>query len=121
METRRDDLQELVGRYAEAWNSHDIDSIMKLHTADTQYQAHGRTDLVIGQEAVAAAFRRDLDLLPDVHFDPVSLHGGRDHVVFQSRITGTLSGSPYVADGIDLLIVRDGLVHAKHTYLGVSK
>lgn len=114
-------LQGIAERYAGAWNDHDLAAIMELHTADTRYQLHGRTSPMTGKEAVSAAFAADLGAMPDIHFDLVTMHTGGDHVVFQSRITGTRDGRAFCVDAMDLLTVRDGLVHTKDTYLGMPQ
>ena len=90
---------------------------MELHTDDTEYELHGRTPPTVGTLSVRARFESELSSMPDVCFELVSLHGSADHVVFQSHVTGTLDGHPVELDAIDLLELRDGLVHCKHTYL----
>ncbi len=114
-------LRVIAERYAEAWNKHDLAAIMELHTVDTGYQLHGRTSPMTGKEAVSASFAGDLDAMPDIHFDLVTMHAGEDHVVFQSRITGTRDGRAFSVDAMDLLTVRGGLVHTKDTYLGTPQ
>jgi ketosteroid isomerase-like protein len=78
---------------------------------------HGRTCAVSGKSNVRARFRTELDSIPDIRFELLSLHGSADHVVFRSRVTGTLDGRSVTLDAIDLLTLHDGLVRSKHTYL----
>ncbi len=108
---------EIAQRYADAWNAHDLTAIMALHSDDTHYELHGRSQPAVGTADVRARFAAELAGVPDIRFDLVSLHGGLDHVVFRSRVTGTIEDRPVEFDAIDLLTLRDGLVRCKHTYL----
>jgi steroid delta-isomerase-like uncharacterized protein len=125
------DIEQLATAYGDAWNEHDLDGIMALHTDDTTFQLYvPGGEPVAGRTAVRAAFGAFLEQLPDMHFATRHLHTGSDSWVLESRLTGTVAGSIEVegervpAPGervdvacVDVFEVRDGLVASKHTYL----
>jgi ketosteroid isomerase-like protein len=111
----------LAQRYADAWNAHDLAAIMALHTDDTGYELHGRSGRATGKAEVAAQFAAELAAMPDIAFELESIHDGPDHIVFRSRVSGTVRGRPVVHDVIDLLVTRAGLVHTKDTYLASAR
>ncbi|SFQ69530.1 SnoaL-like domain-containing protein [Amycolatopsis arida] len=127
-------LASLAERYGAAWNAHDLDAIMALHTERTTFRLHllGAPD-VVGRDAVRAAFAGLLGVWPDIHFRPERLSFGAGLVVHQCVISGTLAApmpfGAWVAQptgeriqftGVDVITVADGLVHRKDTYLDIA-
>jgi steroid delta-isomerase-like uncharacterized protein len=124
-------VEHLATVYGDAWNEHDLDGIIALHTDDTEFRLHvPGGEPVAGKEAVRAAFAAFIEQIPDMHFAPRQLRLGADHWVLESRLTGTVAGSIEVdgervaapgqrvdVDCVDVFEVRDGLVASKHTYL----
>jgi ketosteroid isomerase-like protein len=39
------ELQEFIDRYNDAWNAHDVDAIVAMHTEDSVFQNHATGDL----------------------------------------------------------------------------
>jgi steroid delta-isomerase-like uncharacterized protein len=125
------EIEELAGRYGEAWNSQDLDAIMELHTDDCVFCAHAAgSPPAEGKQAVREAFAGYLALMPDISFAERSLRVAEDHWVLESTMTGTVAGSLEVegvelgtagnrveVDCVDVIEVRDGLIASKHTYL----
>jgi steroid delta-isomerase-like uncharacterized protein len=124
-------VEQLATNYEDAWNGHDLEEIIALHTDDTTFQLHvPGGEPVEGRDAVRAAFGALLEQIPDMLFATRHLHIGTDHWVLESTLTGTVAGSIEV-DGeqmpapgervdvacLDVFEVRDGLVSSKHTYL----
>ena len=56
---------------------------------------------------------------PDLAFEQVSLQIGHDFWVVESRMSGTFAGAEtsFDVDLIDLIIVEDGLIKSKDSYL----
>jgi len=50
------DLHDLLDRYGKAWNSHDLDAVMALHTDDTMFHLHAGEAPVVGATAVRESF-----------------------------------------------------------------
>ena len=114
----RTETEELAARYAAAWASRDPDAIAALHTEDGVFHLHSAgSEPARGREAVRDAFAGILALIPDLGYAPVSLRVGDDHWVAEWRIVGTSAqGGRVEADLIDVVEVRDGLVHSKQSY-----
>lgn len=114
------DIQEMQGlayRYGKAWAAHDLDAMMALHTEDTVFLIHGAGgEEAVGAAAVRAAFAEALARSPDLRFQPVRVYFGEAHFVSQYVMSGTVEGKPYHCDGVDIFLVRDGLVARKDTY-----
>ena len=78
--------QDLIEQYAAAWNSHDLDAIMALHTDDTSYRMGGSGEEQRGKAEVRAKFASQLAEFPDIRFELKSSYTGEEHIVFESRI-----------------------------------
>ncbi|WP_350278795.1 nuclear transport factor 2 family protein [Kribbella sp. HUAS MG21] len=127
-------LEQLATRYGEAWNTHDVDRIMALHTTDTVFRLHlNAAPEVVGADAVRSAFGGLLALFPDIVFRTETETFGNDFLVNQTRITATLAtpmpfgelvaqpnGRPMTFTGVDVITVVDGLVQRKETYLDIG-
>jgi ketosteroid isomerase-like protein len=122
--------EEPADRYGEAWNSHDLDVIMAMHTDDTAFELHVLGGWVQGHEAVREAFAAFLTQWPDIHFERLRLHAGGEHWVQESRVTATLArplevdgrrveptGAQMSFDAVDTIGLVDGLVARKDTYI----
>lgn len=124
----------LAERYGAAWNAHDLDAIMALHTADTVFHLHLLdSPEVTGRAAVRESFAGILALWPDIAFGTERLVLGGDFFVHQYVVTGTLaapmpfgaalarpSGAAVHFAGIDVITVRAEQVHRKETYLDTA-
>ena len=64
---RRMNERELIERYNQAWNDHDVDAIVSMHAPDMVFENHTAGERAEG-EAVGAAHRRDLPQLADLQF-----------------------------------------------------
>jgi ketosteroid isomerase-like protein len=137
---RTDELEDFLGRWETAWNTHDLDELEALVTEDIVCEdpamlgetAHGRHEF----RAFADLFFR---ALPDVHVESTGAlylaHQGTG-MALPWRLTGTFTGElqfwgkrygskpPTLAptgraidiDGIDLYEFRDGLI-SRHTLI----
>lgn len=75
--------QPLAERWLAAWNAHDLERIVALYRPDARHssarvrQLLGTgSDTVIGRDAIADHFRRELDRFPDLRFEPLSISSG---------------------------------------------
>jgi steroid delta-isomerase-like uncharacterized protein len=123
------DLAVQIERYNEAWNRHDVDAILALHTEDSVFENHtsggkgvGKAEIREIVEAVFAAF-------PDLHFDTRRLYVREGLVVQEWTASATFSaaivrqgkrypptGKKIVWDGMDIIPMKDGLVVRKDVY-----
>jgi len=110
-----------VERFMTPWNEHDVDGAMALMTDDCIWEIprgcepHGT--LLEGSKAVRAAIAGAFKAMPDVRYDLVRSSFGRDLVVLELLVTGTLAGGEQAKHhACDVLTVRDGKVAAKRSY-----
>jgi ketosteroid isomerase-like protein len=111
---------ELAREYSRAWASREVAAIVALHTEDSVFHVHGLTEPAIGRPAIAAAVTAMFGQAPDLRFEPVRLHLGADHIASEYVMSGTAGSSAFACDGADVIVVSDGLVQRKDTYLDLA-
>jgi len=123
-----DALTEAIGRYNEAWNTQDLDTIMAMHAPDMVFANHTAGESASGEE-VRAHIASIFASWPDLRFDTRRLYV-RDGLVVQewtatATHTETMrrgdlkaapSGRTISWDGIDSIPFEDGLVKRKDVY-----
>ena len=121
-------LEQAIGRYNEAWNSHDLDAIMAMHAPDMVFANHTAGESASGAE-VRAHIGAIFETWPDIHFETNRLYVS-DGVVTQewtatathaNRMTrGDLvaepTGKTVSWDGVDVIPFEDGLIKRKDVY-----
>lgn len=124
-------LAGLVQAYGEAWNGHDIDAIMSMHTEDTMFRRHvGADPGAFGHDAVREAFAAVFKTMPDIHFESrrLLMDDAQGFFVHEMTYTATIKSPPGTPgeidssrsvnmDIVDVITVRDGLVVTKDTYV----
>ena len=122
-------LQEFIDRYNAAWNGHDVDAIVSMHTEDSVFENHTTGDVNIGKEAIAQAITGIFGVFPDLSFEARSQYVRDDLVVQDWTARGTHQG-PMTRSGMtieptgrtveyrgmDIIPIRDGLVARKDVY-----
>jgi len=123
-----DSLERLIGRYNEAWNSHDLDAIMAMHAPDMVFENHTAGESARGdavREHVGAIF----ETWPDIRFETRRLYA-RDGVVTQewtatATHANTMRRGELVAEptgkriewrGVDVIPFEDGMIKRKDVY-----
>ena len=128
------ELQEFIDRYNAAWNGHDVDAIVSMHTDDSVFENHTTGDVNIGKEAIARAITGIFGVFPDLSFEARSQYIRDDLVVQEWTARGTHRGAMsrsgmtieptgHVVEyrGMDIIPIRNGLVARKDVYSdGVS-
>lgn len=131
MSTTATQIEELAGRYGDAWNSQDLEAIVAMHAPDGIFHLHAPGSAPVqGRDALREAFAGFLAQLPDIHFETVRLRAGEDFWVLESRMSGTVSkpieaggetidapGKRVEVDFLDVIAVDDGLLARKDSYL----
>jgi taurine dehydrogenase small subunit len=115
------DAAELLDRFADAWNRHDLDALMSMMTDDCVFeasagpQANGQRHE--GRAAVRAAFAAVFELFPDARWEnPRHVISG-NRAVSEWTFTGTQKdGKRVEVTGCDLLTLRDGKIAIKNSY-----
>jgi steroid delta-isomerase-like uncharacterized protein len=121
-------LQEAIDRYNDAWNAHDLDTIMSLHAPDMVFENH-----TAGERAEGAAVREHIDAIfqswPDIRFETRRAYVRDGLVVQEWTATATHqntmrrgdlvaepTGETVSWDGLDVIPFADGLVKRKDVY-----
>ena len=121
-------LEDVIQRYNDAWNAHDVDAIMSMHAPDMTFENHTAGESAQGEDVrthIASIF----DTWPDIRFDTRRLYV-RDGVVAQewtatATHTKKMTRGDLVADptgrevswrGADVIPFEQGLVKRKDVY-----
>jgi steroid delta-isomerase-like uncharacterized protein len=115
-------LQELLAGHTEAWNRHDLETLLSLFAEDCVFEASGGDEICgkryQGYREVRKAFAEVFESMPDAQWG-----NGRHYVlasdygVSEWTLTGTLpDGRSLEVNGCDFLRVRDGKIISKNSY-----
>ena len=115
------DAIELLERFADAWNRHDLDALMSMMTEDCVFEASAGPDAngtrSEGPTAVRAAFADVFDTFPDARWNDFRSFVVGNRAVSEWTFTGTRKDGSYVeVNGCDLLTLRDGRIAIKNSY-----
>ncbi|MDE1668988.1 nuclear transport factor 2 family protein [Nocardia gipuzkoensis] len=117
------DLSAIAKRYFAAWEAHDIDAIVALHTLDSQFQAHGRGAAVHGSAALRREFAQVFELYPGFGFEERRLLFGIGHWVLDWTLTFQRPGEDrrgvHCLDVVE--VASDGLVTRKDTFFDFAE
>ena len=124
-----DALQEFIDRYNDAWNAHDVEAIIAMHTGDSVFENHVTGDVNVGREQIGSAIRGIFSVFPDLSFEGRRQYLREDLVVQEWTARGTHEGTMSRAGiaveptgrkvdyrGMDVIPIRDGLVARKDVY-----
>jgi len=123
------ELQELIDRYNAAWNAHDVEAIVSMHTEDSVFENHVTGDVNVGREEIGRAIDGIFAVFPDLAFETRRAYVREDLAVQEWTARGTHEG-PMTRSGIevqptgrkveykgmDVIPIRDGLVARKDVY-----
>jgi len=111
---------EVIDRFNEAFNRHDVDAVMALMTDDVIFDNTSPSpdgEVYQGQTAVRAFWERFFTSTPSAHFEAEDVFAGGDRATVRWRYTWkTDSGEGHVR-GVDVFRVRDGKVAEKLSYV----
>jgi ketosteroid isomerase-like protein len=105
------DVRELIERYNDAWNAHDVDAICALHAPGMVFENHTADERAEG-DAVRGHIAGIFAAYPDLAFTTRSLRVGDDFAVCEwTARTGNREW-----DGVDVFPLREGLIARKDVY-----
>ena len=110
------EVTELIGRYNDAWNRQDLDTIHALHHPEIVFDNHTAGEQAVGADAVREHIGRIFENNPDMRFTTRSLQAGEDFAVCEWTLNVTKDGRPLEWDGVDVFPLRDGLIARKDVY-----
>ena len=113
--------RETLKSFLEAFNRHDLDSIMDFFAEDCIfYMPRGsppRGDQYMGKDQVRAGLATRLEGIPDVYYGNDTHWACDDFGVSEWTLTGTMAtGEPIEVRGVDLLEFRDGKITRKDSF-----
>jgi ketosteroid isomerase-like protein len=106
----------LIGRYNDAWNSQDLDTIHALHHPEIVFDNHTAGERAEGADAVRAHIAAIFANNPGMRFTTRSLQAGEDFAVCEWTLNVTKDGRSLEWDGVDVFPLRDGLIARKDVY-----
>jgi steroid delta-isomerase-like uncharacterized protein len=123
-------LEKVIVDYGEAWNSHDVEAILAMHTEDSVFENHTSGGKAVGKGAIREMLQGIFAAFPDIRFDARRTYV-RDGLVTQEwTATGTLAipytkGSTTVQptgravswNGVDVIPFDGKLVARKDVYV----
>jgi steroid delta-isomerase-like uncharacterized protein len=122
-------LETTIRRYADAWNRHDVEAILALHTDDAVFENHTSGGLAVGKDEIRKLIEGVFATFPDLKFATRRLYLGEGVAVLEWTATATHakpvtragrtfppSGKELSWNGLDVMPMRDGLVARKDVY-----
>jgi steroid delta-isomerase-like uncharacterized protein len=124
-----DELQQFIDRYNDAWNAHDVEAIVAMHTEDSVFENHTTGDVNVGRDAIGEAITSIFRVFPDLTFEGRRQYIRENLVVQEWTARGTHEGKMTRSGveveptgrqveyrGMDVIPIRDGLVARKDVY-----
>lgn len=124
------DLEATISRYGDAWNRHDVDAILAMHTDDSVFENHTSGGKGVGKAEIRTILEGVFATFPDLRFEGRRTYVREDLVVQEWTATAThtkaitRAGKTYPPSGramswigMDVIPMRDGLVAGKHVYV----
>lgn len=122
-------LQAAIERYSDAWNRHDADAIVAMHTEDSVFQNHTSGGIAVGKAEIRRLIEGVFATFPDLRFATrrayftegvavVEWTAMATHATPVTRGERTFppSGKTLSWDGVDVIPLRGGLVARKDVY-----
>lgn len=122
-------LEATIDRYSDAWNRHDVDAIIALHTDDSVFENHTSGGIAVGKAEIRKLIEGVFATFPDLRFSTRRAYVREGVAVLEWTATATHanpitrggqtyppSGKKLSWDGMDVLPTRDGLVARKDVY-----
>ena len=110
------ELERVIERYNDAWNTHDVGAILSFHAPGMVFENHTAGERVEGAEVgphIAGIFERS----PDLAFRTRRLYARDALVVSEWTATATRSDGTRVEwDGVDVFPFESGLIVRKDVY-----
>jgi steroid delta-isomerase-like uncharacterized protein len=123
-------LEKIILAYGQAWNSHDVEAILAMHTEDSVFENHTSGGKCIGRDAIREILKGVFAAFPDIRFDARRTYVRDDLVIQEWTATGTLAipytrGSVTVQptgkriswNGVDVIPFVRNLVARKDVYV----
>jgi steroid delta-isomerase-like uncharacterized protein len=112
---------ETLQAFADAWNRHDVDTLMSFMTEDCVFESSAGSEVwgtrYVGSESVRVGFAEVWATFPDAHWSNARHFVVGDRGVSEWTFTGTRAdGTRVEVHGCDLFTFRDGKIVLKNSY-----
>lgn len=114
---------ELLERFAQAWNDHDVNALLSMVTTDCVYDGSTGPELhgtrYQGHEQLRRGFAGVWEAIPDARWEEarhMAWGGEQGYTEWIFRGTRLADGSKVDSRGIDVFTFRDGLIAYKNTF-----
>jgi ketosteroid isomerase-like protein len=108
-------LREAIERYNEAWNRHDVETIVSLHAPGFVFHNWTANERVEGDE-VREHIERIFRNSPSLEFTSRRLYTRDGLVVSEWTAHAERDGKPIEWDGVDIFPFENGLIKRKDVY-----
>src|SRR5690349_16458283 len=116
-------LEKIIATYGEAWNSHNVETILAMHTEDSVFENHTSGGRGVGKFAIGEILKGVFATFPDIRFDARRTYV-RDGLIIQEwTASGTLAipytkgsttvhptGQKVSWNGVDVIPFVDNLI-----------
>ena len=110
------EVERTIERYNQAWNAHDVETIVRYHAPGMVFENHTAGERVEGDE-VGLHIARIFESWPDLRFRGRRLYARDALVVSEWTATATdRDGRRLEWDGIDVFPFENGLILRKDVY-----
>lgn len=113
-------LFDVIAAYNDAWNRHDVNAIVAMHSEDSVFCNHTSGGEAYGHDAIRQIIVKVFETFPDIHFQ-IRRHYIRDDLIVQewtatathrmpityNDMTLLPTGKHIKWDGVDILPVRN--------------
>jgi steroid delta-isomerase-like uncharacterized protein len=123
-------LEKVIAAYGDAWNSHDVEGILAMHTEDSVFENHTSGGKGVGKDAIREIVKGVFVAFPDIRFEARCTYVRDDLVVQEWTATATLAvpytrgpvtvhptGTKISWNGVDIIPFTNGLVARKDVYV----
>ena len=110
--------RELIERYNDAWNAHDLETAVSMHAPDVVFHNYSANERAEGTDAVREHVAAILRNWPDIQFRTRRLYASEGLVVSEWTATATRDGKKLEWDGIDVFPIEGGRIKRKDVYSG---
>ena len=122
-------LNELINKYNTAWNKHDIETIVSMHTEDSVFCNHTSGGEAVGHIQIRELLKSIFKTFPDIRFEGRSLYVREDLIVQEWTASATHinpikhkdtylepTGKKISWNGMDIIPLRNGKIARKDVY-----
>ena len=117
-------LNELAHRWIDAFNNHDVPTIVALYTEDAELFDSGMKRPRHGQREIERWFTRRFRDMPSIMYTPTSLFFAEVQVAVHWRTSGRLLyilgqrwlGRSFEIEGVSIFTIRNGLIQKQRGY-----